>query len=255
MLSQTIIYQSTELVGTITISRPEFNNAINTQVVEKFTTVCNNISIDKSIKVLIITGAGDIFSSGAEPNELKKIDKESASLSLSIASLVADLEIPTIAAINGDAYGQGLELALACDLRIAAHTAEFALNQVAAGLVPWDGATQRLPRIVGRTKAMEMILTNEIIDAKEAFRIGLVNKVVSPGELITVANEIALKMALQSPTAMSFAKEAIYNGMDLTLEQGLRLEADLYFLLHTTEDRTEGIRAFLGKRTPQFKGK
>jgi enoyl-CoA hydratase/carnithine racemase len=160
-----------------------------------------------------------------------------------------------IAAISGDVIGQGLELALACDLRIASETSHFGLPQIKTGHLPSDGGTQRLSRLVGRGKGLEMILTGEIIDAQEALRIGLVNKVVPKKDLMEVTMKMAQEMASRGPIALRYIKEAIYKGMDMTLEQGLRLEADLYLILHTTKDRTEGIQAFRGKRKPKFEGK
>jgi len=168
---------------------------------------------------------------------------------------VGAFPIPTIAAINGDAFGQWLELALACDIRISAEDARFSMPQVTYGEIPWDGGTQRLARLVGRGKALEMILTGEVIDALEAYRVGLVNRVVPRKALMKEAIALASEMADKGPIALRFAKEAVCKGMDLTLEQGLRLEADLYFLLHTTQDRTEGIRAFIEKRPPKFEGR
>jgi len=255
MVAKNVAYDITENLGIITIKRPWCNNAINTSVIEELIYICNCISIDENVRVVIITGAGEkAFSIGIDDNELQQGSPEQETVPRSIASPIANLKCPTIAAINGDALGQGMEMALACDLRIASETARFALPHYTSGLACWDGATQRLPRLIGMTKAMEMILTGEIIDAQEASRIGLVNIVVKPDELITTAKNLALTMASQSPLALSFAKEAINSGIDLTLEQGLRLEADLYFLLQTSHDRVEGIRAFLDKRTPDFKG-
>lgn len=257
MSDKAVVYQKMEAVGIVMIYRPETNNAINEQIAEELASICRNISIDEEIKVVIITGAGQkAFSIGSDLKKLKskKGVGQEAKL-LYVAASVAALKCPTIAAINGDALGQGLELALACDIRIAVEKARFALPHITSGLIPWDGATQRLLRLVGVTKAMEMVLTGEAIDASEAHQIGLISKVVKPEELIPLAKNMAQTMASQSPLALSFAKEAINKGMDLTLEQGLRLEADLYFLLHTTEDRTEGIKAFQEKRPPKFKGK
>jgi len=172
-----------------------------------------------------------------------------------LAAPVAKLDIPIITAMNGYTIGQDLELALACDIRIASDTSHFGLPHVREGLIPWDGGTQRLSRLVGRAKAIEIILTGEIIDAQEAHRIGLVHKVVENSELMNVVMNMAQEIASKGPISLRYAKEAIHKGMDLTLKQGLRLEADLYFLLHTTRDRMEGIKAFQGKRTPQFQGR
>ena len=254
---ETLIYEKTGSIGMITINRATVNNAINARLVTELNDVCADINHDKETRVVVITGAGEkAFCVGIDPSEFSPLTNinQTAKL-LSVASPVASLTTPVIAAINGDALGQGLELALACDLRVAAETAHFALPHIALGLIPWDGGTQRLPRIVGKAKAMEMILTGESVDAIDAYKIGLVNKVVPPEKLILIVTALGQAMASKASLALRYAKEAIHEGLDLTLEQGLRLEADLYFLLQTTEDRTEGVRAFLEKRHPQFKGR
>jgi enoyl-CoA hydratase len=254
---ETLIYEKTGSIGMITINRPTVNNAINARLVDELTDVCDNINHDDEARAVILTGTGDkAFCVGIDMSEfssLAGIDQRAKILSVAVP--VANLTSPVIAAINGDALGQGLELALACDLRVAVETAHFALSHIASGLIPWDGATQRLPRIVGKAKAMEMILTGESIDAVDAYKIGLVNKVVPPEELIPAVKNMGQEIASKASLPLKYAKEAIYKGLDLTLEQGLRLEADLYFLLQTTEDRTEGVRAFREKKHPQFKGK
>jgi enoyl-CoA hydratase len=168
---------------------------------------------------------------------------------------IAKLDQPVVAAISGDAIGQGLELVLACDIRIASETSRFGLPQIESGVIPRDGGTQRLSRLVGKGKALEMILTGEIIDAQEALRIGLVHKVVPTKDLTEVTMKMAKEMASKGPIALRYTKEAVYKGMDMILEQGLRLEADLYLLIHTSKDRTEGIQAFRVKKTPRFEGK
>ena len=173
---------------------------------------------------------------------------------VTLAAPVARLEVPVIAAISGAALGPGLELALACDIRIAAATSSFALPHIRQGLIPWDGATQRLPRLVGKAKALELLLCGERIEAEEAMRIGLVTRVVPPHALMETAVTLAREMASLSPLALRFAKEAVNQGLDMPLPQGLRLEADLYFLLQTTGDRVEGIQSFREKRFPHFKG-
>lgn len=169
-----------------------------------------------------------------------------------LAAPIARLDQPVIAAIAGDAVGLGLELVLAGDLRMARESSRFSLPHIRAGLIPWDGGTQRLARLVGRAKALEMILTGRPIEAREAQRIGLINR-VEPDPL-QAGMELAREMALKAAVALRFGKEAVLKGMDLTLDQGLRLEADLYFLLHTTRDRTEGIEAFRQKRGARFEG-
>jgi enoyl-CoA hydratase len=239
-------------VRLVSINRPQADNAINLRLTEELGDVRAEISHDEEARVTIITGVGNkAFSAGVDLKDFPSKMTKSPSIAMSVASLA----IPVIAAINGDALDQGLELALACDLRIAVETARFALTQVASGLIPWDGATQRLPRLVGKAKAMEILLTGRHMDAAEAYQTGLVHKVVSREELMPVVMDMAQAIAAKAPFAVRYAKEAMCKGLDLTLEQGLRLEADLYFLLQITEDRTEGIRAFLEKRPPQFKGK
>jgi enoyl-CoA hydratase/carnithine racemase len=164
------------------------------------------------------------------------------------------LNCPVIAAIDGEASGVGLELALACDIRLASLSSRFSLPYIGRGLVPSDGATQRLPRLVGRAKAMELILTGETITARVALETGLVNRVLPQKELLPYALEMGREMAGKASLTLKYCKETVLKGLDMTLEQGLNLEGDLYFLLHTTADRTEGIRAFKEKRRPRFKG-
>ena len=252
MCYEVIVYQKRGLVGNITLNRPETKNAINARLAQELVDVCAEVSQDEDIRVVTITGAGDTFCVGTD----RALPSEALPSELpSVAAPVAKLDRPVIAAINGDALGQGLELALACDFRIAAETARLGLPQIASGLIPWDGGTQRLPRLVGRAKALEIILLGEPISAKEAYRVGLVNKVVKLVELPLAVANVAREMASGAPVAVKYAKEAVDKGLELTLEQGLRLEADLYSLLQTTQDRIEGIAAFREKRPPTFEGK
>ncbi len=256
MRYETVVYQRREQIGEITLNRPEVNNVIDTRLAEELADICSEVSRDENVKVVTITGAGKAFAVGTDwDGSLSSVDMEDGAKRWSVATAITRLNCPIIAVINGDALGQGLELALACDFRIAAETAYLGLNQIASGLIPWDGGTQHLPRLIGRAKAMEMILLGEPISAREASRIGLINKVVTLKELPLVAADMARRMASSAPLALRYAKEAILKGLDLTLEQGLRLETDLYSLLQTTEDRTEGVTAFLEKRHPKFKGK
>jgi len=249
MLYATITYAKEDHIAHLTLNRPGADNAVNQQMAQELEAVCRQINQDSDIYVVIVTGTGTkAFCVGGEPQSPKP------SGSYGAAAVIASLSQPVIAAINGDALGQGLELALSCDIRLASDKAKFGLPQVAKGLIPRDGGTQRLPRIVGKGKALELILTADVINADEAVAIGLVNKVVAEEELAAEAEAMAKTLTIKGPIALRYAKEAVNKGLDLTLEQGLRLEADLYFLLHATEDRTEGIRAFLEKRPPQFKG-
>ena len=170
------------------------------------------------------------------------------------ASALASVEMPVIAAINGDAIDHGLELALACDLRIAARGVRMGFTDLSRGIIPWDGGTQRLPRLVGRTYALELLLTSRLMDSEEASKVGLVNFVVDPECLVSTTEKLALEIASGAPIAARYAKETVLKGMDMTLEQGLRLEADLNIILQSTSDRGEGLRSFLEKREPEFKG-
>jgi len=243
----TVIYTKKDHIGYITLNCPEAGNIINLKLAQELEDICRQITQDEDIYVVILTGAGDkAFCSGSE--------LEKSGTRYSVATAIASIDRPVIAAINGDALGQGLELALSCDIRLASDKANFGFPQVAQGLIPSDGGTQRLPRIVGKGKALELILSAETITAEEALNIGLVSKVVSQANLATEAEALAKTIAAKAPIALRYIKEAVNKGLDLTLEQGLRLEADLYFLIHTTADRREGITAFLEKRPPKFKG-
>jgi len=267
MPNSTVIYSSKEHVGHITLNRPRAGNVINLALAQELTDVCERINRDDNIRVVVITGTGEkAFCRGNEmeqaqvgrtrPGRERSLAKfKETGAVFNVASAIAGIDRPVIAAINGNAFGQGLELTLSCDVRLAAKSAHFGFPQIASGLMPRDGGTQRLPRIIGKGKAMELILTGEIIDAEEALAIGLVSQVLPPPELMPAAEALAQSIASKAPIALRFIKEAVNKGLDLTLEQGLRLEADLYFLLHTTADRMEGIRAFLEKRKPQFKGR
>jgi len=241
--AKTIIYTREGHIAHITLNRPGANNVINQQLAQEMAEICQSINQDDDVYVVVIGGTGKTFCGGSDGTKLN------------VAAAVAGIEKPVIAAINGEALGEGLELALSCDIRLASDNARFGLPQIASGIIPMNGGTQRLPRLIGKGKAIELILTGEIIDAEEAFKIGLVSKVVPAEKLAAEVEALAQKMAGQAPISLRFVKEAVNKGMDMTLEQGLRLEGDLYFLLHTTTDRTEGIKAFLEKRKPDFKGK
>jgi len=224
---------------------------------DELTELCAEITWDEEVRVIVLIGSGEkSFSLDAGVNRTVSGTGEAEEMKFfSNAEPIAKIDRPVIAAIQGDALGPGLEMALACDLRIAAETSRFGLSEIKAGLIPWNGGTQRLARLVGRGKALEMIFTGETIDAREACRVGLVNKVVPPQELMPTVMSMAREMASKGSIALRYTKEAVYQGVDLTLEQGLRLEADLYLLIHTTKDRTEGIKAFREKRVPKFEGK
>jgi enoyl-CoA hydratase/carnithine racemase len=243
MAENTVLYVKKGHVAYITLNRPEAGNAINRELVQELAGVCEGINQDDDVYLAVLSAAGDSFCKGGEGAKTNA------------AALVAGINKPVIAAVNGDALGEGLELVLACDIGLASDKARFGLPQVTSGTIPVNGGTQRLPRLIGKGKALEMILTGVIIGAKEAFDIGLVSRVIPSDKLSAEVDAMAEKMAGQAPISQRFVKEAVNKGMDMTLEQGLRLEGDLYFLIHTTADRTEGIKAFLAKKKAEFKGK
>jgi enoyl-CoA hydratase len=244
MKYKTIVFDKKCAVASLTLNRPKSGNAIDAVMSVELADACRVIAQDKTISVVVVRGSGVAFSTGAE----------SVSEASDAIDAIARLECVTIAVIDGDAFDEGLELALSCDIRIASERAHFAMRHLSGGSMPSCGGTQRLPRLVSPGKAFEMILTAEIIDAVEAFRIGLISRVVPHDELDREVFALAERVSKYGPIALRFAKEAVNKGIDLTLAQGLRLEADLYFLIQTSADRMEGIKAFLEKREPGFKG-
>lgn len=219
-------------------------STIDASTAADLSAACDSISDDAGVRAVVVTGVGDALAAGG--GEVLLGDP---------FGCLAELSKPVIAAINGDATGAGLALALAADIRIAAEGTRFSLPEVAGDTIPTAGATQRLARLVGRGKALELIFTGEPIDAAEALRIGLVSEVVPAAQLAERAQEIADRLSERGPLALQFAKEAISRGIDMSLEQALRFETDLTVILQTTEDRAEGLQAFREKRKPQFKGK
>jgi enoyl-CoA hydratase/carnithine racemase len=211
--------------------------------------LCDRISLDEQVRVVVLRFSGTL-------SELLCANPEQGCRggTVSLVESIAKLKQPVIAAIRGDGIGLGLELALACDIRIGSASARFGLPQLFAGRMPSDGGTQRLPRLIGKGPALQMILTGERIDAEEAQRLGLLSRRVPPEEVSQAAVELASEMAEKSPVSLSYAKEAMYKGMDLTLDQGIGLEMDLYLHMFTTIDRIEGITAFREKRKPKFEG-
>jgi len=257
MTHPTLAFEQREQVVLLTLNKPLVGNIIDLQLANELADACRRINQDDAVRVVIITGAGDTFCTGVDLDEISSpgAAELSRANAASLASqAVASLDGPVLAAINGDALSAGLEMALACDIRIASDGARFGFPETSRGFIPGGGGTQRLPRIVGRGKATEMILTAETIDADEAFRIGLLSRVVPAGRLMEEADEIAKRLVSRAPIAVRYAKEAVRKGMDMTQDQGLRLEADLSLLLQTTADRAEGIKAFLEKRPPTFRG-
>jgi enoyl-CoA hydratase/carnithine racemase len=222
---------------------------------QELAAVCQAVEDDDDIEIGVLTGSADVFCEGLTLDAATAKDIRQQFGRLQGVEALAALTKPTLAALNGNAFGIGLELALGCDLRLAVSTAEFGLTQIIENLMPFGGGTQRLPRIVGQAKALEMILTGKKVDANEAHRIGLVSAVVAAADLSTRVDEVLSGLLGKGPVALRRGKEAVHKAMDLTLDQGIRLEEDLYVLLQTTQDRAEGVKSFLAKRKPNFTGR
>ena len=248
----TLRLTAADRIATITLSRPNARNAVNERMAQELRDACERIRQDDDLRVAILTGEGAAFCIGADvdgdalaPDDLAR---------LKAADAIAAIEKPIIALINGDALDQGLELALACDIRIAASHAKFGLTQVGSGIIPWDGGTQRLTRLIGQSRAMQLILTSGVINAAEALNIGLLNHAVERAEAATYVANLAVAIAAHAPIAARYLKETLLKGADLTLSQGLALEADLSVILQSTADRAEGIASFLHRRPPHYRG-
>jgi enoyl-CoA hydratase/carnithine racemase len=256
MKDKSVFFEKKGSIGIITLNRPDQKNSVTAEMASELRAIRAGIGWDSAISVFLIRSKGSDFSVGTDPEACRLFDqREDLVANLSLTTSISSLTQPTIAEIQGKAFGQGLELALACDIRICTDQSFFSMSQITVNDIPFDGGTQRLPRLVGRTKAMELILTGLQIDSEEAKAIGLVNQVVPAAEVMNSTLKMAEHLAAKGPIALRYAKEAVLKGMDMTLEQGLRLEADLYFLLHTTKDRQEGVTAFREKRPPEFEGK
>ena len=246
-------------VATVRLVRPEQGNPIDRAFLLELEAACAAINDDSEVHVAVLTSDGDVFSNGWDPAEVAPEAFDAGEwrrrweASQPFAGL-ASMGQPVICALNGDATSAGLELALACDVRLAAQGARFSLPETAQGLLPLAGGTQRLARLVGRGEALRMVLLGEEIDAAEALRIGLVSAVHPRDKLLAEAEALAQRMASRGPIALCYAKEAVRHGLEQPLDQALRFETDLTVILQTTEDRAEGVRAFLEKREPKFKG-
>ena len=254
------IYEKKNNIGYLTINRPQDLNILSLAMEAEFNKVLDLVEIDKELRVLILTGAGDkAFMAGADIKELAARDfslaREQNTKRRQLYNRISEMRIPVIAAINGFAFGAGLELSLACTLRIACEEAKFGAFEINLAIMPGEGGTQRLPRIVGLGRAMEIVLTGEAIDAQEAYRIGLVNKVVSREKLMSTAAKIADNLASKAPIALQCAKEALNRAFDMGLYEGMEHESYLQAYTCATEDKKEGIAAFLEKRKPIYIGR
>ena len=247
-------------IALLTINRPAKLNALNQTVLHELADAFSQLESSPAVRGLILTGAGEkAFVAGADISELAELDAlGAASVGLKGQATMRGLEMsgkPSIAAINGFALGGGLELALCCTLRIASSNARLGLPEVKLGIIPGYGGTQRLPRLVGRARALEMMLTGDPIDAVEAHRIGLVNHVVEQGDLIAFSKKLMLRILANGPVAVRLAMQSVDIGQNCGLEEGLRHEATAFGLAAASEDRSEGTRAFLEKRQARFTGK
>lgn len=250
-------YRVDERVAFITVSRPEALNALDAELLLELAMAFDLCESDEEVRALVITGAGRAFVAGADLGALAQIadgfaGREVALAGQDVMNSLAAMPFPTVAAINGFALGGGLELALACDLRVAAPTAKLGLPEVTRGLIPGYGGTQRLSRLIGLSRAMDLVLTGRMVSAEEALQMGLVHRVAD--DAVAAAIELAHTCIRNAPVALGLAKEAMVRGADVTLPQGLEIEADLFGLAATTDDAKEGIASFLEKRDPEFRG-
>jgi enoyl-CoA hydratase len=255
-----LIYEQVSGMGIITINRPQALNALNRATLTELDKLLEQISGDPATSVVIITGSGEkAFVAGADITEMKDLPalpgREVARLGQAVFNKLENLPQPVIAAVNGFALGGGCELALACDIRIAADNAKFGQPEVSLGIPPGFGGTQRLPRLIGKGRAQELLLTGDIIDAQEAYRLGLVNKIVPAGELQAAAKAMAEKIMGRAQIAVELCKSAVNKGLDAPLSVGLAYEAEVFGLCFATDDQKEGMAAFTERRKANFAGK
>ncbi|HKF20400.1 MAG TPA: enoyl-CoA hydratase-related protein [Candidatus Angelobacter sp.] len=247
-------------IAYVTIDRPKVLNALNMATMEELREVFTDLAADRDIRVVILTGGGEkAFVAGADINELQKNNPIEAKAythrGQAVLDLIENLGKPVIACINGFALGGGCEIAMACTMRLASDNAKLGQPEVKLGIIPGYGGTQRLPRLVGTGLAMQVLLTGEMISAQEAHRIGLVNEVLPADKLISRAEEIAAKIIANAPLAIQYCMEAVNQGLNMSLQDGLFLEATLFGICSASEDKKEGTTAFLEKRKPNFQGK
>jgi len=257
---ENIKFETRNQIAYITVDRPKVLNALNMATMEELRRAFTSVKDDANVRVVIFTGTGEkAFIAGADISELNRQGpveaKEYTHRGQAVLDLIENLGKPVIACINGFALGGGCEIAMACTMRIASENAKLGQPEVKLGLIPGYGGSQRLPRLVGKGLAQQILLTGEMLPAQEALRIGLVNEVVPAAELISRAEAIAQKIIANAPVAVQYTMEAVNKGMEMSLQDGLYLEAVLFGLVCATDDKAEGTKAFLEKRPAQFKGK
>jgi enoyl-CoA hydratase len=260
MAYENIIFEVSEGIATITFNRPKALNALNGRLLDEFSRALEEIAADEDIRVLVLTGAGEkSFVAGADITELATFNTLQAKMFARKGQLVIgklqDLVIPVIAAVNGFALGGGSEMALACDFIYASENAMFGLPEITLGIIPGFGGTQRLPRSIGSNRAKEMIFTGKMIPADEAEKIGLVNQVCAPDQLMEAVLKTAKTIAAKGKVSLRAAKQAVNSGLNVDLTTGCQIEADAFAICMASEDGKEGTRAFIEKRKPRFKGR
>ncbi|MGC8896217.1 MAG: enoyl-CoA hydratase/isomerase family protein [Candidatus Bathyarchaeia archaeon] len=255
-----IIYEKSGGTATITLNRPEALNAFSKEVIEEILNALEDVKADENTRVVILTGAGEkAFSAGADIKAMKGMNalkaRELSLMGEKLCNALENLEKPVIAAINGYALGGGLEVAMACDIRIASENARMGQTEINIGLIPGWGGTQRLPRLIGKTKATELIFTGKIVDAKTAEQLGIVNMVVPTEKFRETVQQFAAELASKAPVALKVAKALINKGSEISLDAAIALEREGFGVVASTEDLQEGVSAFIEKRKPTFKGK
>src|SRR6266849_1006587 len=256
---ENVLYEKKGDTAYVTVNRPRVLNALNRATWEDLRTAFEEARADPSVRGVILTGAGDkAFIAVADIGELAHVTaveaEESSSFGQEVLTLIESLGKPVIAAVNGYALGGGTETAMACTIRVAAENAKFGQPEVKLGIIPGGGGTQRLPRLVGKGRALQLILSGEMISAQEGYRIGLVNEVVPSADLIARAEAILAQINSNAPLAVKFSLEAVNQGLETSQSEGLLLEASLFAICAASEDKREGTSAFLEKRAPQFHG-
>jgi enoyl-CoA hydratase len=257
---ENLLYEKKGAIAYVTLNRPKVLNALNRRTWEDLKTAFEDARDDDAIRGVILTGAGDkAFIAGADIGELAQVTavgaEESSRFGQGVLNLIENLGKPVVAAVNGFALGGGCETAMACTIRLASENAKFGQPEVKLGLLPGGGGTQRLPRLIGKGRALQLILSGGMISAQEAYRIGLVNEVVPAAELITRAEALLQEIFSNAPLAVKFSLEAVNKGLETSQAEGLALEASYFGLCAGTEDKKEGTQAFLQKRAPRFQGR
>lgn len=257
---ENLLFEAENGIGIVTINRPKALNALNAATIHELDRIFDELAEDASIKTVILTGSGEkSFVAGADITEMQNMSavegRNWGKLAQAVFSKIENLPKPVIAAVNGYALGGGCEISMACDIRIASEKAKFGQPEVSLGIPPGFGGTQRLARLVGKGRAKELLFTGDMIDAAEAYRIGLVNKVAAPEALLDTAKALAQKIMSKGPIAVAVCKAAVNEGLDVDLKSGIAYEAEVFGLCFATSDQKEGMTAFVEKRPPKFTGK